>query len=347
MNMSTRLKQSASDANEGLTSGPSQAEDWSDLREHAMKYCDEYMIRLPPPKRLSLAKLVQFVTLKLSLHYLFPGQLQQESDTFDDILMIGDHINKIWIKSKAQANDGQRPEWKDEEELHDALRRVLAPRSGAAAETATVVRSVNAWLIQLQPLRRYFDMLPQNVVIATLLGKARGGWHGLTTLFTKLLRGTGRATADPTSLHDRSEALLDPTIPEHNPMNWILPAFETMWRVVIRCILGIRFRQANDGGKWSHVLAEYLAKIKCSEAYKWYPEIFHEAGPESEGIAPLHVVKEALRLYPPTRRVHREFDGETCAANIEECHRLEILCGQDPSIFKPERWQRIDAIIDE
>ena len=30
--------------------------------------------------------------------------------------------------------------------------------------------------------------------------------------------------------------------PRENPLNWIIPAYETMWRVVLRCFLEVRFR---------------------------------------------------------------------------------------------------------
>jgi hypothetical protein len=134
--------------------------------------------------------------------------------------------------------------------------------------------------------------------------------------------------------------------PEQNSMNWILPAYETMWRVVMRCFLEIRFGQANNDGKWSHVLAKYLEKIKDAKAYQAAPGLFTKAGLDLDGIAPIYVIKEALRSYLPTRQVHREFDGKTFPADIEECHRLEILHGENPSIFKPERWQRMVEIND-
>lgn len=60
-----------------------------------------------------------------------------------------------------------------------------------------------------------------------------------------------------------------------------------------------------------------------------------------KGVRPTHIVKEAMRLYPPTRRVHRDFDGELVVADIEECQCLSILSENDPLAFRPERWQNI------
>ncbi|KAL0253427.1 hypothetical protein SLS55_010406 [Diplodia seriata] len=34
----------------------------------------------------------------------------------------------------------------------------------------------------------------------------------------------------------------DPLAPRANPMNLILPSYETMWRVVLRCLIEVRFR---------------------------------------------------------------------------------------------------------
>ncbi|KAF3009602.1 hypothetical protein E8E13_006792 [Curvularia kusanoi] len=63
--------------------------------------------------------------------------------------------------------------------------------------------------------------------------------------------------------------------------------------------------------------------------------------PSPTGILPIDIAKEALRLYPPSRRVHREFDGKLFHADIEACHRLGLLSGDDPLTFRPERWQSI------
>lgn len=55
--------------------------------------------------------------------------------------------------------------------------------------------------------------------------------------------------------------------------------------------------------------------------------------PSDKGVRAIRVVKKALRLYPPTRRVHRMFDDEIVAANIEKREPFTILAGLDPLIF--------------
>jgi hypothetical protein len=47
--------------------------------------------------------------------------------------------------------------------------------------------------------------------------------------------------------------------------------------------------------------------------------------PSEKGVRHTHIVKEAMRLYPPTHRVHRDFYEVTAAADIEECHRLDLV----------------------
>ena len=51
----------------------------------------------------------------------------------------------------------------------------------------------------------------------------------------------------------------------------------------------------------------------------------------NDKISVAHVANEALRLYPPTRRIHRAFrmsdspKTEIIAADIEQCHRNFII----------------------
>lgn len=61
----------------------------------------------------------------------------------------------------------------------------------------------------------------------------------------------------------------------------------------------------------------------------------------ANGVSPADVVKEALRLYPPSRRVHRTFHGNSLSADIEACQRSQLLGQDDPLTFRPERWQSI------
>ncbi|KAF2034801.1 hypothetical protein EK21DRAFT_56265 [Setomelanomma holmii] len=129
-------------------------------------------------------------------------------------------------------------------------------------------------------------------------------------------------------------------IPDPNPLNLLLPAYETMWRVVMRGLLEIRYRNAADTSSWCKIMTDYLRKLESP--ISTHDNVFHNAA--ESGVRPVDIAKEALRLYPPTRRVHRSFHGQTWRADIETCQRSELLGGKDPLVFRPERWQDICAV---
>jgi hypothetical protein len=84
--------------------------------------------------------------------------------------------------------------------------------------------------------------------------------------------------------------------------------------------------------------------VRCAGRLPEYPEdpntiknkAFQEAS--ATDMRSIHIIKEALRLYSPTRRVHQNSDGERCAADIEECQRFNLFAGEEPLVFRPERW---------
>jgi hypothetical protein len=231
--------------------------DWSDLRNRAIFYFDDYIGKIMKDT-INLAELTQFITLELSLFYLFKdaGKAKRSINRFEDIIYIGHSINQLWIDSK-RANTA-RPKWEDQIELQDALRRVITPEL---------------------------------------------------------------------SMPCAFPEILDP-----NPLNVLLPAYETMWRVVIRGFLEIRYRKAADNLSWFKIMTDYLGRLESRISMQI--DAFHNTA--ESGVRPIDIVKETLRLYPPTRHVHRNFDGQTCRADIEACQRSELLGGKDPLVFQPE-----------
>lgn len=247
--------------------------DWTDLRKRAIRCFDEYMDRKAYVGSVNLAELTQFVTLKLSLCYLFNDAetALSHKDTFDDVVYVGHRINYLWIASKKSSEE--RPRWADEHRLHKALRRI-------------------------------------------------------TTAVSPHLTGSFPEEAE------KDEA--EPISPEENPLNYLLPAYETMWRVVLRCFIEIRLRDAAESAEWLDILANYLQELKNPACM---PEAFHRAS--ATGVRPSDIAKEALRLHPPSRHVHREFNDKLYRADIDKCHRQKLLAGDKPLIFCPERWQAI------
>ena len=123
-----------------------------------------------------------------------------------------------------------------------------------------------------------------------------------------------------------------------NPLNLILPAYESMWRVALFCFIEVIFRQGARM-EWTQILVDFLADPTKAR--------FEERGPCPNVPSTADIVNEALRLYPPTKRVYRKFHlagkkgPEIVAANIEACHRIPAIWGNDSLIFRPSRWSKI------
>ncbi|KAL1754859.1 hypothetical protein FB107DRAFT_214780 [Schizophyllum commune] len=79
-----------------------------------------------------------------------------------------------------------------------------------------------------------------------------------------------------------------------NPLDWVIPTWETMWRVVAVAIA----HTVDDAGARGALLAFY----KETTAAKWA----HRA--DSKAPAVSNIIDEALRLYPPTRHIYRIAD---------------------------------------
>ena len=124
--------------------------------------------------------------------------------------------------------------------------------------------------------------------------------------------------------------------PTRTPLNFILPAFETLWRVVLRCFIEVSFRNNDSTHRWQQVLQTFVDDPSESR--------FRHCA-EGTDVAASFIVSEGLRLYPPTRRVYREFQfgyirRETVAADIEKCQRSAIW-GAESNLFKPSRWNNV------
>lgn len=127
---------------------------------------------------------------------------------------------------------------------------------------------------------------------------------------------------------------------QDNPLNYILPAYETLWRIVLFCYIEVSFRQHRkaETAEWRKVLGEFVQDPTQAAFEK---SVTTETGPS---VSVSHIVNEGLRLYPPTRRIHRFYhlNGLLCkpeilAADIEKMQRDPGIW-KDPLTFKPSRW---------
>lgn len=132
--------------------------------------------------------------------------------------------------------------------------------------------------------------------------------------------------------------------PEEKPMNLILPAYETIWRVVFRCFLEVAFRNPATAPAWHRALVRFFQNPTKDQ-------FEHESDKDPDSV--LFIVYEALRLYPPTKRVFRKFPKElgwgekTVAADIEECQRDPRTWGARSLEFVPSRWRDLSDTIEK
>ncbi|PYH93390.1 hypothetical protein BO71DRAFT_484663 [Aspergillus ellipticus CBS 707.79] len=118
---------------------------------------------------------------------------------------------------------------------------------------------------------------------------------------------------------------------KENPLNLVLPGFETTWRVALRMILEIR----RGDPSWVDTMVRFARRPTMGR--------FKEKA--ESGLSPEDLVLEALRLYPPTKRIYRTFQWEdeqvTCAADIESCHLSEDVWGRSAQRYDPFRWANL------
>ncbi len=166
----------------------------------------------------------------------------------------------------------------------------------------------------------------------------------ITESINKLwIQSKGTGTPVESDKHDLEEALAQvtrqkkPSKPSENPMNLILPAYETLWRVVLSGFLQVTFVKGV-----SPTLRPVLARFLANPTMKTRKE---DSGASAVSVD--FIAREALRLYPSVKRVYREFDmsnekgPQKVAADIETCQRSKELWGSDAERFNPSRWSNL------
>ena len=154
-------------------------------------------------------------------------------------------------------------------------------------------------------------------------------------------KGTGTPTvSDKTTLQEALTKVFPEmrwSNPRENPLNLIMPAYETLWRVVLSGFLQVTFVKGASPA-FGMALAQFLAN-PTGKARK---ETVQDA--EGTTVSVDHIVSETLRLYPSVKRVYRQLhmgnktEPEDVAADIEACQRSEALWGADAQHFNPSRW---------
>ncbi|KAK4159928.1 hypothetical protein QBC43DRAFT_304254 [Cladorrhinum sp. PSN259] len=121
-------------------------------------------------------------------------------------------------------------------------------------------------------------------------------------------------------------------LPEY-VLSLIMPQYETLWRVVLLAFVTAYHRQFDPA------LAKRVEGVPgCLGKPEW----------EKEAVK---VGKESLRLYPSNKRIYRctslspkSSPSETIKADVESCHRSELVWGEDALRFKPERFDSLTEL---
>jgi hypothetical protein len=221
----------------------------------------------------------------------------------------------------------------------DTAKRAL----DAEADTASLFRVVQ--LLTLKTMMRVFwpDRDPKqctNEQISTLAHELNLQW----------LRSKEYTDDNPTWLFDKQISLKDAVkavFPdwdeadcEQNPCNLILPGYETMWRVVLRCFVEVTARGHHPMAfSWKLALLDFI-----EHPTKQQLEV--PSTRRINKVTAAHISKEALRLYSPTRRIYREHRSDggqktNISADIEAMQRNATIWQDRPDVFVPERWKDI------
>ncbi|CAG8010341.1 unnamed protein product [Penicillium salamii] len=150
--------------------------------------------------------------------------------------------------------------------------------------------------------------------------------------------------------------------PGENPLNLILPSFETMWRIVLRVVLKIGFVRRTEHPEWAKLLVSFAIEptkrqfeqdnqsASASSRPSSRERVTRSSADTNTRAAPSakHLVLESLRLYVPTRRVHRAYQWSKnlgphaiISADIEGCHLRHDIWGDDANVFNPNRWFKL------
>ncbi|CAI7602045.1 unnamed protein product, partial [Penicillium discolor] len=147
-------------------------------------------------------------------------------------------------------------------------------------------------------------------------------------------------------------------LPEDNPLNLILPSFETMWRVVLRAFLEIRVATGKEVPEWRDTMIAFSKSptkpqfdVGSASPSNKEPRIGDTQCGQGSPSAK-QIVLESLRLYVPTRHIHRAYQWdqgmgtshEIKSADIEGCHLRSDIWGSDAGRFNPNRWSTLTPV---
>ncbi|CAF1157206.1 unnamed protein product [Adineta steineri] len=131
-----------------------------------------------------------------------------------------------------------------------------------------------------------------------------------------------------TILSDHSSAISNMGINDFdekisNPLNIIVPGWETMWRVVFYSLL------------------ELLRHPKLLEELSL--QLNDQSKSPQNCLLLECIIKETLRLYPPTKNIYRTHikTNEEVRIDIQHIHHNKSVWGSDACTFRPDRFENL------
>lgn len=241
-------------------------------------------------------------------------------------------VFRSYTKEKMTLDDGR---WKNIANLAKRLVGTAVPQPGSDIASIRLDSLGQSVTLKIS-LHVLFDLDPLQLDDELILEIARS----INFLWTESKSTKHPSDADQERLRKALGFIVPDLGPNarQNPLNLILPAYETMWRVALFCFIEVTFRQGARA-EWKQILNDFLADPTKAR--------FEDRGPRPNVVSAADIINEALRLYPPTKRVYRKFhmagktDPEIVAANIEACHRISAIWGSDALLFRPSRWSEI------
>ncbi|KAE9405878.1 hypothetical protein BT96DRAFT_915833 [Gymnopus androsaceus JB14] len=148
-----------------------------------------------------------------------------------------------------------------------------------------------------------------------------------------------------------------------NPINFVIPTWETLWRLVATCLARVY-----DNAEYCHVFEEFLQDPTSRRFHDHSDSTISNVG-YSDGLCADFIINETLRLHPPSRHISRSFPIETPSisipvpkltfvggwpvltldwrhrtqiqtevADIEAAHLSTDIWGMNALTFEPRRW---------
>lgn len=128
--------------------------------------------------------------------------------------------------------------------------------------------------------------------------------------------------------------------PQTNPLNYILPAYETLWHSALMLFNEIGFDTGREHPEWQQLIVSF-SLLPSRDRFR--------SRMMKENISAEDLVNENLRLHPPIPEIPRVYKfsqqsqrrSTDMIAGIKTCHTSPHIWGGDADKFNPSRWRNV------